>query len=444
MIYVLLLFLILGAFITYLMNGRNILSAGLISHFMYILSVAVVIVSMDYFDTNISFKTVLVILAALFFWGCGELTAMYSSKLIMPVAENKARNTDGPILVGKGIIFVICTFMFLIFVFRFRDIYIISLQAGNPGDLFKTIQYARIYMSLVPNGYSMGVILSQAIVLSECLTYFLVYVYFYNKFFHGIKNRMLLFPALLYALQLLCSTGRTAYIELITIILIISFIMLKEKTNWTRTNDGKIIRSGVIAIISFLILFRLFGYLTETSLHNELWNNFSEYIGASIIGLDQYLGSPPTKNILFGQETLRNIYMIMREWGLNIAWYSPHHTFYYWANGESNVYTGLRKCIQDYTLVGMFITRYLLGFLYAVMIKRIKHNRVSNNPSYAYIVCGMLFYPIAMTAIADVYTAIISTETLYELLYLFFIHWFFIGRKHRRLRIRTKLIAVQS
>lgn len=442
MIYILLLFLIVGAFLAYLLNGRNILSAWLLSYFMYILSVIVVILSMDYFETDISAKTAIVIFAALFFWGCGELTAkaIYSGRLISINGKPMYKRNAVPIFISRKMIFAICVFMFLVFIFRFRDIYIMSLHAGNPGDIFKTIQYARFYMSQMPEAYSMGIILSQGSVLSECLTYFLTFVYFYNNYFHGLKNRLLLLPIPIYMLQLMCSTGRTGYIEMITVILVLSFVLLKGKTNWSRRYDGKMIRTGIIAIISFLVLFRLFGYLTETSLRNELWNNFSEYIGASIIGLDQYLQSAHSDNILFGQETMRNIYMILRDLGFNIPWYSPHHTFFYWANGDSNVYTGLRKSIQDYTIVGMFIIKYMLGFLYAFMIEQIKNKKATEKSAITYILCGMLFYPIVMTAIADVYSTIITTEMLYKIFYLLIINWFFVSRKKsKQVKLKLKL-----
>ena len=431
MIYYLLTCLLVLLILSYILNGRNIISAWFVSIGMYTLSVSAAIIFADYFQTEITIETALVIISALTVLGFGELTVKLMSvekkisdaQNIFPVRE------DQPIILSSGEIYTICLFMLSVLVFYFKFMYDNALIGGNFGDLFLTVQYARQYMTESGAEYSIGFLLGQSVVLSECLAYFCIYIYFKNRFLFNIRQAIYLFPALIYALQLVNSTGRTGYIKLITVMCMIAFIFIKKSVNWDNKNDIKIIKYGVLAIFGFFIFFRLFGYLTETSIRNELWNNFADYLGAPIIGLDIYLNNPTAEeNILFGQETLRNVYIVLGQLGFDIPWYSAHAEFFTWGSGSSNVYTGLRKLIQDYSLFGMYIVQYFIGIIYALFIYNIKKKTCGGK---LVIVYSMMFYPIAMTAIGDVFSTIIGTTFVYQMIYLYIIYWYFISRKNR-------------
>ena len=451
MIYILLLLLVVQLLLGYVINGRDIMSAWLISISMFIISTAVYACSMNYFGEDISAQTVLVIVLSLLCWGLGELTyKFFFSKKVLPqkgkteffntqntITQSAILKQSKPIEVSSFVIFMVCIFVIMITVLRFQELYIIANRITAPSDLFQAIEYARYY--LIYNEYSAGPILSHGSELSMCCAFFFSYVFLYNRINHGKSKYVMLLPTLLYAIQLISSTNRTGYIKLITVICIIAFILMKQKVNWNRKVDGKILRFGVMGILSFIIIFRLLGYITGVSELSNVWNNIAKYMSASILGLDRYLEDATSSTIIFGQNSLRSIYLILREWGVNIPWYSPHNDFFTWINGSANIYTGLKGSIEDYTFIGMLIARYLLGFIYAVIIMRFRNNKKSHS-MISIIFCGIFFYPIVMTAIADVYSSILSISLIYDLVYLKLINWLFINNisiKSKQIRVKT-------
>ncbi|MGI6713439.1 MAG: O-antigen polymerase [Bacillota bacterium] len=450
MIYILLMLLLVQLLLGYIINGRDIMSAWLISISMFIISATVYACSMRYFGEDISAQTVLVIVLSLLCWGLGEITyRLFFYKKVLPkkvkteyinnqntITQSAILKQAKPIEVSIFAIFIVCIFIITITVLRFQELYIIANRIATPSDFFQAIEYARYY--LIYNEYSVGPILSHGSELSMCCAFFFSYVFLYNRINHRKSKYVMLLPTLLYAIQLISSTNRTGYIKLITVICIIGFILMKQKVNWNRKVDGKIVKFGIMGIVSFIILFRLIGYTTGVSELSNVWYNIAKYISASILGLDRYLEEGASSNILFGQNSLRSIYLILREWGVNIPWYSPHNDFFKWANGSANIYTGLKGSIEDFTFIGMLITRYLLGIIYAFIIMRFRNNN-KNHSIISIVFCGIFFYPIAMTAIADVYSSIISISLIYDLIYLKVISWLFINNfsiKSKQIRVK--------
>ena len=73
MIFLLLFLLFLGLIISYILTNRNILSALVLAHAMYISSTLILVFNIKDLDCDISPITIVVIIGSLFFLGCGEL-----------------------------------------------------------------------------------------------------------------------------------------------------------------------------------------------------------------------------------------------------------------------------------------------------------------------------------------------------------------------------------
>lgn len=186
------------------------------------------------------------------------------------------------------------------------------------------------------------------------------------------------------------------------------------------------------------MLFRLFGYIQGTSQYSTVSENFAKYIGSSIIGLDYYLNTTYVQSDIFGKETFVKIIQFLRQYGIIDIPYYTMSTGMYFRFGEniSNVYTGLRRSIADFTLIGMFVSRYLLGAFYGIIIRRLQRLQTNKKPQrnrfLEIIIYGFLFYPITLTAIGDYFSTIFCTTFLYEIVYLYLINWYFIKRRGTR------------
>ena len=181
--------------------------------------------------------------------------------------------------------------------------------------------------------------------------------------------------------------------------------------------DVKIILLGVVGIIVFLILFRFLGFLTGKTDVRNLWDDISIYIGSSIVGLNQYLREPGQSEF-FGKETLYNIYTILRKLRLtSIAEYNTPLEFIYFSDFRTNIYTSLRRYIQDYGQFGMLFIFFIQGMFYSGWMEKIK--RTTTSAINIIIFCS-IFYPVVEVAIDEQFVSNIFTlATLYQSIYLY-------------------------
>ncbi|MGP4073830.1 O-antigen polymerase [Piscibacillus sp. B03] len=383
MVFLLLIALIMMLFMAFILTGRDILSPWVVSICMFILSVSVAALNYNYWMEDISAVTVLIILIALLSFGVGEL---FTKTVILKRGRNNSTINQVKLINGnKGIsianrwIVLIILFLLVVTYFHFKFKQSIAMAAGYSGGLDTLLFYARHAQFNPDINSDASMLLSLGLTFSRVLTYFFIFVFLYNMVFFRFRITSLkyLFPAILNIGNILLTTGRTEFINLITVCLILFFIMLKQKHNWISKVNTRIIIYGIIGVALFLIIFRLSGFLTGKSERLTLWENFSLYIGASIVALDKYISNPPSQ-IFFGKETFYALYHIFRKFGFDIPYYQVPLEFVSWKNVDVNIYTALRRYIQDFSVVGMVFIQFLLGSFYGAFYQYIKKkNRVS-------------------------------------------------------------------
>lgn len=191
---------------------------------------------------------------------------------------------------------------------------------------------------------------------------------------------------------------------------------------WKVFSNRKVFKIIIISFFMVMFLFSALAILTSREGISKI-ENIIKYIGSPIVGLNYYLNSSHIPNIIWGQETLYYFYQLLREWGADIPWYKWHHEFYsYGINSTSNLYTGLRRAIQDFGVLGMFLTRFVLGIFYMKLFTKIRRFNSSDYNNIPIIIfCCMLCVPLAMMSITDAIPEYISTSTFYTLFYLYFI-----------------------
>ena len=163
------------------------------------------------------------------------------------------------------------------------------------------------------------------------------------------------------------------------------------------------------------MVFRILGYRTGTS-YNYSWStNIAKYVSSGIYGLDEYLLDGPIKNNLFGESTFRLIYLKLNDFGATFNVLDANDVFYQYAKGESNIYTGLKGIINDFSVFGAGVFLMIWSMLSVCAVKAMQNKKCTLMNC---VVTGLLFYPIVMISISVEWRNVLSIPTIYMLFYL--------------------------
>ena len=416
MSYILLVLLLFEIFLIYKCNGENVVSPSFISCAMFILSIFVFLLGKNYFKYSLNLLTIITIFVFLFCILLGEYTSNYINTRYI-----KEETMFEYIYVQKSVCVLLALLVFTFGIIYFIEVYRFSLKVGNfSGNWATMAMYVR-----ESKMYSKSTLVSQGTLLSECIFYFCIYCFF-NNLNCGKKEMRFFIPIIAFFPHIMAADNRTTLLKILSISCIMIFALMKKKSHWEKQNNGKIVIFAALVIVVFLCAFRLLGYRTETSIRNSLWNNLMEYISASLVGLDQYLLQIKMKNTLVGQWTLAGIYNILRQWGVNIPIVDKFEPFFSYGDiYKSNIYTAFKAYIQDYTYLGGMVAMYLWGYFITNKLNSVKRG---HDDFYHLCVLGLFFYPVAMISIEDVTSSVICMQTVYMLIYLKIIEYFFIKR----------------
>lgn len=411
-------------FIVYLLNSLDILSPSIISISMYIFSVFFIILNANYWNETISFKAASIIIVGIIAFALAEILSMFifrsQGSFRHNITVNRINNykmLETPI----RIILLFVAFGIIVEFVYYRYISELAMFGGYGINGRSMLSCARLAMLDTSIHITPSWFLKLGKALVKGFAFITVYMMIYNHVFAKVRKiqyRYIL-PNIVYSFQAVFSTGRTEIIYYIVYILMILFIMWKIANNWSRKLDMKIIKFGVGGIFIFLICFRLLGYLTGKSDYLSLWDNLSIYIGSPIIALSKYLDINIT-NTIFGEETLGSIYGVLRYIGFDLPLiYVPLEPVI-WDNVQTNIYTSLRRYIQDYSVIGMIIIQFSLGLLYGSWFNWIKKHR---HIGFSLIVFARLFYPIVESVIEErFFNVVLTTGTLYDLVMLYILY----------------------
>lgn len=297
----------------YFSTGRDILSPWLISCTMYLISI--IVVAINDWNIEISLKTILTIISALILFGLGELIVRYTignkqEEFYLTIEYSREKALEIP----KYILVVTSIFMLVVLYWYFNETYRISLIGGNPGGYSMMLKYARSASAT----NSINTILTLLLAICMSIAYVFIFIILYNIIYFGKRTQWKIFfiPLLLFICQLTLTTGRQVFIQLISTTIIMSYILVKYKSNW-RGGNTKLLYIGVFSIGIFLAGFFALGFLTNKSFLG-FSTTISLYLGGSIVGLNHYLQSPFSDSSYFGGHTLFGLYSSLGQMGFDI------------------------------------------------------------------------------------------------------------------------------
>jgi len=421
--------------IAFVLSKKDIMSPWVISCGVFTFVTIVAALNQKEWGFSLSPVTVLVILGALLAFGVGELTVSYAfDSLARPTSIRtlvrpnviSGETKRKPIHIPFFIMLVLFVFCAVVVIGYTRKMYEISILGGNPGGYSLMLKYARDYL-LIP-GNAIGRVYGHLIIFCKMLYYVFMFIFIHNFVFFKFRPYYLIYlvPMVMQVIMGIMGSGRTFVIEIFASVIIVFFIMLKKKNEWNNKETIIFVASAIGAVILFFILFTILGYLTgKTQLRENPMEFISYYTGMSIPSLDAYITNPPEQaEGLFGKETLYGIHNILRTIGFDIPDAVRHLEFVSFNGYNGNVYTSLRRYINDYGMGGMLVLQYLIGFVYGFLYKYIRYGRFSN---FAVIMYSMFAFHLVMQAIEENLLSInVSTSFVYSMVYLSIAYFLFV------------------
>lgn len=399
------------SFFIYIRNELNFIVPSLWISLVFDLSLIVYCFNLSYFQKDLSITVCLVIFFSVLLFYIGEVIGS-NYRLVLPhknqvLSSSKIQNRDDFIVIPqKKILLIYGLFILMISLYRLYDMYMFTKSVGNSNFLL-TVYYIRGYMTAGDFNFSTLVILFSSV--AEAAGYIVAY-YFVKYFFEFKKvDSIYLFSVFTFLFYQMTTTGRTGFLKFFIILMAIFFYFYKISLK--KINIAKIQKIVLTIIIIMVGIFVVYGRVVRRS-DKGLSDYFRNYFSAGLFGLQSYFDSPWEANVIKGQYTLSNYYYYLNKIFKTNHLIAEHHLpFYSMPDESSNIYTALVLPIQDYGIVGMLITRLLMGWIMAAFIKRAfqKHS-LKVQPLYA-IVFGYIFYICFFFPIADRFVELLTVTS---------------------------------
>lgn len=402
--------------------------------FMFTISTIFLIVNTYIWSVSINIYTVFVISIGLILLGVGNILAIVTYDLL---AESKNYATNSPKkfycnVDNKSFVFlIILLILFYVTYSYFLHIWSIAQSINVSNNLIAILTNARLV--LLNTDIDTNFILQQGLIFTQAVSYIFIFIFIYKVISYGFKYEFIkyLFPVVFYIFQIILSTSRTPFIRLSIYIFIITLIILRKKNGKINVFRFKTFIFILVIIFIFAFSFYALGALTGKTDSLNFFRTISVYIGSPIIGLDRYLRLS-IRSEFFGKETLYGLYNILRRLGFDVISYRYQLEFIRESTFSTNIYTSLRRYISDYGLFGMLLIQFLLGYLYGLSMNFITN---SKKIGLSLVLFSAFFFPIIESVWEERFlNIIISSTTIYLIVYITFVYFLFFGR-HKNIHI---------
>jgi len=367
------------------------------------------ILLLDYFiwKIDISQKTYLLIIASVLFLSLGELYGNF-------IFKNKTRKNKSIKVLQPNIKFTYLCIILIMITLYFYSNFVINVAKAN---LNNAITLLSAYRGAEKD---MSLTLKIGVGISSVLAYYYLYSFIQNYIFLNIKKFIYLIPFTLYILIIVLSSDRIDILFYFIFSIVVYYIFLKIKFKSTKVLNKKRITNIFILIILVFVSFYLLGFLTGKSLRLNFMETINIYAGSPIIALNNYHNNFNYNFSNFGSETLHNennflniIFNIKSSGNQFLEFTNIKGTEYY-----TNIYTNIRRLLNDYNYFGLFFIQFLTGFLYSILYIKMK---VAKQQNYFILIYSYLLTYLIFSVIDEMIIRLIPTLTTLFSVILFII-----------------------
>lgn len=316
-----------------------------------------------------------VMMLGLYCFGIGSMWAdrQLAKNDTQVIARPKQQKISDVVL----ILITICSLAFAYY--ESKVLYEAALQLGNAAGFSGMLRTIRLASEA--GLYSMPRILTYGNYIAEALFYCCSYVFF-TRFMStegklGWSDLKYSVPILSSVPLLILSASRLMLLQRFVFLVILGGILYQRKYNFSVSCKKRILAYSMLAGGGFLLFFLLFGFFTKkVTLDSNPFLVFAHYGGLSLPALSVYLESTFLDSPYIGVSTLWEVYRKLDFLGIEIPdWREIRYIFlpFVYFNGiDTNVYTGLRRYIQDYGIVGMSLFMMVWGMVYTYIYEYVK------------------------------------------------------------------------
>ena len=421
--------LILNLIIFLMVFKKKITSISLWITGMFTLASGAYLLNYEYFGNDISVATVFVVEGSIFCYFLGEIVGERIKIHSLRIKNAEMRTRD--FIVSKNFIWVCTSFILLLTVYKIYDMYKFATSKGNT-NIITLISFMRRYIE--QGQYGNGTVVSLLTSFAEAVAYVFIFYFVYSIVYKKIKNISLLIPVIAYCMLLITATGRTGFLKIFIVVLGIIYAVMKSNSKGKFNIEKRYVKYIFIIGVTMIAVFYLYGLVFRGSTRT-IMEYSANYFSAGLYGLDTYIRDPWEKNEFVGKYTFANYYYYINAI-LDTNFEIPEHNlpFFSWINSRSNIYTGLLLPLQDFGVIGLFITRFIVAILYSSLERYVLNRSEIERNVLAVVIFGYFLYVNFSIPIADRFKEFL-TVTTFPSLVVFIVFVNYLYRKNCKKRI---------
>lgn len=411
--------LLLITLLTLLLNQNDIIHPATIFSLTMTWSVSLTFVMRTEWQLATSSSATILISTAVLAFVAG---AFWCDRILLERNSQPQQNTITSITISWKVLLCFLSIMGFFIVLSFKETYESSLILGNKNGVAGMIRTVRL--ATENDLYKSSRWMSYRNIFSSSFTYACILIFFSNIFqcHESVrKNLKFIVPIIFYLPFIILSGGRMGLLNLTIYMLLTGAIIYERSQSFHPKAKQKIIIVSLAAGVSFLCLFLLFGFFTgKVSLHGRSpFAIIAHYGGLSAPALSVYLNSTPLESPYIGLTTLWDIYSKLRVLGLSLPQNMTFLNFVQFNGINTNVYTAMRRYVEDYGYIGMYLIMYFLGIIYTAFYRFVEYRFHSLFPIAIY---AFIALPLVFSINDDIFLAhIIRTSTLYQICLMYII-----------------------
>ena len=424
--------------IGYNKHHGDFLSPSLICMYMYLISTLAALMASFLNGTDISFLSMIITSMFLISILLGNLFAervyiKYGRHNFEKKTSEYTLNEEKQIpILGMVILLAIAVISLYLY---YLQVYRFSVLHGNSFGISLMLKYYRLGINS-GDSIQLSFWMTQSLQLCRFFSYIMFYILTNNILYRRkFSARYILYIAyviialIIYSL----SSSRGGFINYISAYLIIYFIILAKKNEWNFSLILKTsLRYSILAMLLFFAIFTFLGNGTgKTAQSGGAVQQALLYVGGSIKSFSLYVSDFFFPNIMEGGlESFSGIYGILNRFGAGLST-NANLEFCSLGNGiTTNVYTAVRRYMNDFGVFGAMIMGFLIGLFYGTMYKNVKKDQKSF--SFRLLFYAASIYPLFYISIDEMFLrGIFSMNTIYMIIYFYLIWLIFIRKKFR-------------
>lgn len=414
--------------ITFIVSDMDFLSPTFICSSTFLMGTLLAGVYTETWNLPMHVNTILIITVSLCLFFAGELLAKNCivTSQGLPVDEFRLwprRPFTLPWAIFIGLVLLMIVFFYFNFE-RFVEISHMMNNSNDFGKMLRNVNNAGVLKHInAGRFYAYRGLIAKSLAFCSLFCAISNWINF-SEYKNGLKFLIL---TLLYIPFIIISGGRQQFIYL-TIFGVVSFLFLYQRKNQYSIHTVlKVFTFLLICLALFLLSFWLIGVANgKIGTNTSILRVLAHYAGTNISALDYFINEsiiPDTQYI--GTMTLSNYYTKLRKLGFDLpVYYMYIYDFVHFEDITTNVYTALRRYIQDYGYVGCAMITFLLGLIYSAWYYFLKYR--SSNGSFSLILYSAFCYPVFLLFREERFFNEILINTTVYMVVLFYIIFKFV------------------